>query len=270
MKNDELQMLQKKIYTLQNALEEYRLYADFSLAMQMITHNIKNSTAGSIGSAEIIELAVDDLLKKIQLDLLTTDDLKRELNQIKSFSQLNAKSIKKIEALSQDILVKGKADKSHNIEPFDLNELIKNEIRFLKYTSPFVKSEIIIDINLSETPILISARKHDVVQIFENLVHNAMESMNGKGHVLINTVCEQNFCCFHISDTGPGIDKSHLAKIFEPFFTTKKTTDEFVFFGGTGLGLHSCKKLVESYHGTITVDGNLNPGSKFTVKLPTI
>jgi len=269
MKTDEREMMQQKIDFLQGALEEYRLYADFSLAMQMILHNIKNSTAGSLGSAEIIEMAVDNLLKKIHLDLLTPEELNNELLQIKTFSRLNAESVRKIVTLSQDILVKAKADKSHEIESFDLNNLIRNEVRFLKYTAPFVKSQINIELNLSEAPILISARKHDIIQIFENLVHNAIEIMKGEGQIVIRTVLEQDAAYFYISDTGPGIDPMHLEKIFEPFFTTKKETDEFVYFGGAGLGLHSCKRLIESYGGSISVNGNLNPGSEFMLKLVT-
>ena len=213
---------------------------------------------------------VDGLLQKIELDTLTTEELQDGLNQIKIFSQLSTKSIRKIEVLTQEILLKGKTDKSCEIEPFDLNLLIKNEVNFLKYTSPFVNAKVTIDTDLTLDPIYISARKHDIVQVFENLAHNAIESMNGEGKVQISTFCEQGFAYFSISDTGSGIEKEHLSEIFEPFFTTKKSTDKLTFFGGTGLGLHSCKKLVDSYKGSITIKGDLNPGSQFTVKLPTL
>ena len=48
-----------------------------------------------------------------------------------------------------------------------------------------------------------------------------------------------------IEDSGPGIPKGKLDKIFEPLYTTKQE--------GTGLGLASCKSIIEQHHGTITV-----------------
>jgi signal transduction histidine kinase len=262
------QALQQQIISLQNDLDEYRLHADFCLAIQTIMHNCKNSTAGSIGSTEVISMAVDNLLEKTDKNTLTTQELRKELEQIKFFAEITTKSIQKIEALSKEILTKGKADKSHDIETFDLNELIRNEINFLKYTSPFIKSKIDISIDLNDDPILISARKHDIVQVFENLVHNALESIKKEGKITIESNKDDKFAYFQISDTGPGIPKQKIQQIFEPFFTTKNTGEKNAFFGGTGLGLHSCKKIIDLYHGEINVDGNLKPGSKFSVKLP--
>lgn len=266
MEKDKRKAMQRKIAHLQETLEEYRLHADFSLAVQVILHNIRNSTTGSIISGEMTTMLADSLLENI--DNFTTEELREQLKEIRKFSELTVKSIRGVDTLSQEILAKGKTDNSHDIESFNLNKLIEDEVKFLGYTSPVVCSKITVGLNLNPKQIMISARRHDIVQVFENLTHNAIESIAAEGKVEISTDCDAEFAYFSISDTGSGITKENLNKIFEPFFTTKKTTDKLTFFGGTGLGLHSCKTLIDSYKGDIVIDGHLNPGSKFTVKLP--
>jgi two-component system sensor histidine kinase HydH len=51
-----------------------------------------------------------------------------------------------------------------------------------------------------------------------------------------------------------------MSKIFEPLFTTKQT--------GTGLGLASCKKIIEQHDGTIEISSTEGKGTIFTIKLP--
>lgn len=63
-----------------------------------------------------------------------------------------------------------------------------------------------------------------------------------------------------IEDNGDGIPKENMQKIFEPLFTTRMQ--------GTGLGLPTCKNIVEQHHGTIEVHSTVNSGSTFVIKLP--
>ena len=60
-----------------------------------------------------------------------------------------------------------------------------------------------------------------------------------------------------VEDNGPAIPKNSLKNIFDPLFTTKQK--------GTGLGLASCKKIVEQHEGTISASNN---PVTFTIFLP--
>ncbi|WP_234414952.1 ATP-binding protein, partial [Xanthomonas fragariae] len=63
-----------------------------------------------------------------------------------------------------------------------------------------------------------------------------------------------------VADTGVGMSDDTRARLFSPFFTTKAD--------GTGLGLISCKRIVESYGGSIAVDSRLGEGTRFDVIVP--
>ena len=93
--------------------------------------------------------------------------------------------------------------------------------------------------------------------LFSNLFTNAIQAMDEKGKITIRAENKKNYCVIKIIDEGPGVPKELKEKIFEPLFTTKQQ--------GTGLGLASCRNMVEQHGGTITVDNN---PTTFTIKVP--
>ncbi|MCL5318633.1 MAG: PAS domain S-box protein [Thaumarchaeota archaeon] len=95
---------------------------------------------------------------------------------------------------------------------------------------------------------------------FTNLVMNALQSMLEGGELNISTALKDNFIEVRIKDTGVGIPKEKLEKIFTPFFTTKAK--------GTGLGLYTAKKIVETQGGLITLESEEKKGTTVTVQLP--
>jgi signal transduction histidine kinase len=70
-----------------------------------------------------------------------------------------------------------------------------------------------------------------------------------------------------VRDYGLGIPSEALPHIFDPFFTTKKGPDA-TGKGGTGLGLATCKDIIEAHHGRIRVESTIGKGTAFTLKLP--
>jgi signal transduction histidine kinase len=93
--------------------------------------------------------------------------------------------------------------------------------------------------------------------VFVNLITNAVEAINGVGSINIYAKTTPNNIVIEIEDSGPGIMEEDLEKIFEPLFTTKQS--------GTGLGLSSCKNIIERHRGEISVRNN---PTTFTIKLP--
>ncbi|WP_246014483.1 two-component system sensor histidine kinase NtrB [Paenibacillus rhizophilus] len=100
----------------------------------------------------------------------------------------------------------------------------------------------------------------EIKQVVLNLGRNAMEAMEPKGVLTLETRCESGMVELLVKDTGCGMSEMELEKLFVPFFTTKDQ--------GTGLGLPLCLSIVERHGGTISVDSRTGAGTVFTVSFP--
>ncbi|HET9384597.1 MAG TPA: sensor histidine kinase [Gemmatimonadales bacterium] len=98
-------------------------------------------------------------------------------------------------------------------------------------------------------------------RIIENLVSNAVDSLDGKnGSVTVRTEKGRGIVRISVSDTGRGMSKAELDRAFDDFYTTKA--------GGTGLGLSIVRRLVLDSNGALKVETEPGQGSRFIVELP--
>ncbi len=106
-------------------------------------------------------------------------------------------------------------------------------------------------------------------QVLSHIINNAVKYTRGGGkvHVTLSEHTEKSgeysTYVFEITDTGVGIPEDLLPKIFNPFFRASNTTASGVY--GVGLGLTISKQIMQALGGDITVESELNKGSKFTV-----
>ncbi len=102
-------------------------------------------------------------------------------------------------------------------------------------------------------------------QVFLNILINAAQAIAPGAHleneIRITTRHDARGVVIEISDTGIGIDPEHLSRIYDPFYTTKPAV-------GTGLGLSTSHRIIESLNGRIEVESRPNVGSCFRVLLP--
>ena len=97
--------------------------------------------------------------------------------------------------------------------------------------------------------------------VIVNLVINAIQAISEQnGTIKIGTKEEESHVMLSVSDSGVGIPGDILGRIFEPLFTTKQI--------GTGLGLLSCKSIMEYHGGLIEVSSMVGKGTKFVLKIP--
>jgi signal transduction histidine kinase len=102
--------------------------------------------------------------------------------------------------------------------------------------------------------------REQLLQVFINLLLNAVEAMPDGGAVEISSSERDGAVVVTIVDSGHGFEESVRSRLFEPFFSTKPE--------GTGLGLSICHSLVHAHGGSIVADSEVNRGSRFTVMLP--
>src|SRR5690606_16569438 len=93
-----------------------------------------------------------------------------------------------------------------------------------------------------------------------NLCLNAVQAMPNGGRLELAAAVDGEQVVLSVSDTGVGMDQRTLEQLFTPFFTTKSD--------GTGLGLVSCRRIVEGMGGSIGVSSTPGVGTRFEVRLP--
>jgi len=99
-------------------------------------------------------------------------------------------------------------------------------------------------------------------QVFINLLVNAIQSIEKKGSISIETGVESDEVLVKISDSGSGIEPDILSKIMDPFFTTKEPGK------GTGLGLSIAHNIVREHNGEIHIQSEINKGTTALITLP--
>lgn len=101
----------------------------------------------------------------------------------------------------------------------------------------------------------------ELIQVWTNLIHNAIQAINGKGILEILLTVIQNQVIVQIIDSGSGISIENQSKILKPFFTTKPQGE------GSGLGLSISQTIIEKHAGQIEIASQ--PGrTTFTVRIP--
>ena len=203
---------------------------------------LSKETAHQLGTPISSLLAWIEILKSNYPDDSMIDDMGNDINRLKTiaerFSKIGSKS---------------------EFELVSINDTLRQSVQYMQK-----RSSQMVTYTLTETEPTIQTQL--CVPLFEwvieNLCKNAIDAMDGKGSIQIETtIDERKHVIIDITDTGKGIDKRQFKSVFKPGYTTKRR--------GWGLGLSLAKRIIEEYHhGKIFVKQSaLNKGTTFRIIL---
>jgi signal transduction histidine kinase len=190
-----------------------------------------------------------------------------DINKQKEFFGIIKRESDRLSNLINHILDFSKIEnrkKEFNYEAANITEVVNNIIDLYRLQIDAEGFEF--EVNIPEKDIILNIDKDSVYQAILNLLNNAVKYSTDKKHILVEMYETGNFISISITDHGIGIPKKELKNIFNNFYRISATKP--IQINGTGLGLTIAKYIIEAHKGTISVESEINIGSRFTIKLP--
>ncbi len=221
-------------------------YTEMAQLMGGLAHEIKNP------------------LSTIRLNMqLLAEDLEGTEIRARTRAMKKIDTVKKecgrLEELLHEFLDYAGADRLM-LEPRDVNRQIRDLIDFYRPQAKASNIEILEYYGTDLPTVRLDAKSFR--RAILNLVINAQQAMPDGGKLVIRTRKSGNEVVIDLIDTGAGIDERTAAHVFDAFFSTKEE--------GSGLGLPTVRKIVETHGGRILMQSELGRGTQFTLLFPSV
>ena len=281
-------------------LDENRLFKEFRIGLTDITSQkeaenvIRNRNAKinkllnvEIDDYEKAEIKLVKLIENLkssnreleQFAYVSSHDLKEPLRMITSFLQLlQRRYADKLDQDANDFInfaVEG-AKRMNNM----INDLLNySRIGSTEIEFEYLESEKIVETVLNNLEKLIEdtnaiitydplpliyANEQMMIQLFQNLIGNALKYHRETPEIHISATKEKDEYVFAIKDNGIGIDPNHIARIFT-IFQRLHSREEYE---GTGIGLAISLRILQKHHGIIWAESELGKGTTFYFTIP--
>jgi len=178
------------------------------------------------------------------------------------------KAVKKMKLQIKEVL---HTRQQHSDTVINIIHTIHSELEYIE-TNEELAETIDVQLNLGKLPKIEGSQVH-FSQVISNVIKNAIDAMHGQEHKVLkieSSIDANDEISLIISDNGPGIPQEIQSKVFDPLFTTKPQADltnlETKEPSGTGLGLPSCRRILEMYQGSIDILKSDSSGTAFILK----
>lgn len=173
------------------------------------------------------------------------------------------KEISNMVNLMDDILILGKLDARQtrlSLEPTNIVTFVE---RIIQDRFDDDSSASGIEFKANRKSIVSNIDKGLMVQVFENVIQNALKYSEGDIPPQVSVEEKDGYCRVKVRDYGIGIPQKDIGRIFQSFFRAGNSTQ----YQGTGLGLSIVKQFVELHHGKVTVHSELNKFTEVVIDL---
>ena len=215
--------------------------------MHVVAHDLKSPLNQMSGLAQIINFEPENL----------TSAQKNCLEKIETVSTRLSNMVDKI----LDIEAIEKKSNNMIMEEVDLREVIEETVE--EFEAIAHKKDIDISANVDGQISLVKLDKQHAIQVFSNLISNAIKFSPPHRKVEINLASEEDEIVAEVKDEGPGLTSADKQNIFKKF--TKLSAQPTANEESNGLGLSIVKKYVEEMNGRVWVESNYGHGANFKV-----
>ncbi|MEO8415721.1 MAG: ATP-binding protein [Ginsengibacter sp.] len=228
----------------------------------------KKLTAANVNLEHLMYVVSHDLKEPLRMITSFMSLLKNKYSQIldekaNTYIGFAVDGGKRMQEMITDLLeLSHTASHNNQRKLVDLHELFNEAHQNLFNPIKESEAEIVIE---GELPGLV-VNQTDIIRLFQNLVGNAIKfkKIGTVPEIILKVVENQDEWLFSVQDNGIGIPATKFEKIFE-IFGRLHSKDEYE---GTGIGLASCKKIVEGNGGKIWLESEENIGSTFYFTIP--
>jgi signal transduction histidine kinase len=224
---------------------ESRQFQSFLRISAMISHDLKNAIAG-------LSMLVTNMEKQFHREEFRADAIESLREATEKLKRTVARLSEPAKSLSGEYRIAAR--------PTDLAVVIR---RVLDINAEPTRPLYDIDVHLPDK-LVATVEPERIENVVENLVINALEAMASKGGGRLTVeagTMPGDLVFFSVEDTGVGMSEEFIkTRLFRPFSTTKSK--------GIGLGLFTCREIVETHGGRLEVNSIPNSGTRFRVVLP--
>ncbi|MBN2681637.1 MAG: HAMP domain-containing histidine kinase [Bacteroidales bacterium] len=200
----------------------------------------------------------------ISADVISNPEIITTPARLSNYAAIIKEQNSRLESQVEKVLQFADVDKKElklNIEEIDIHEIILNVSANFNVNVEKRNGKISFDLNA--TPGIIKADKFHLINIFYNLLDNAVKYCKETPEINISTRNQKDGLVFAIKDNGIGIKKEHQKKMFDKFY--RVPTGNVHNVKGFGIGLNYVKSIVETHGWKIFVESSINSGSEFVI-----
>ncbi|EPX60797.1 hypothetical protein D187_001446 [Cystobacter fuscus DSM 2262] len=238
------------------AIDNARLYEQAQTAIRMreeilaiVSHDLRSPMS-------MIQMGADQLLSE-------SNGSEQQAMTIRTAGKIRRASVRMIH-LIRDLLDFSSIEAGQlriEVAEHDADELVTEVLEALQ--SNAAEKGIRLVREGEHSHLRVQCDRERIVQVFSNLIGNAIKFTAEGGSVMIQIRLEVDRAVFSVSDTGPGISEEDLSHIFDRYWQAARRARE-----SFGLGLAISKAIIESHGGEIWVESTVGQGTTFFFSLP--